>query len=336
MSAGPITRYMAAGGIRIYRIPLQVFPSLVAHAYVVIAGDYAALIDTGSGLGESDTHLRLGMEALRDNWDEALTWADLDRVIITHAHIDHHGGLNMVRSLTDAPITVHELDRRVLVHYEERLTLISFRLGIFLRRAGLDDAESARLMQMYRQGKGNFRSVEVTTVIHDGDVVDGIFQVYHTPGHCPGQVCLRVGDVLLTADHVLPHTALFIPPESLTASTGVDHYLQALRKIAALPGIRLALGGHEEPVTDLYACIARIEQTQCNRIDHTLQACSEPRTIAELTNKIYPQLSGYDTLLAIQKIGAYVEYLDQRGLLAIANLDEVAADDQVAPRYRRV
>jgi hypothetical protein len=28
-----------------------------------------------------------------------------------------------------------------------------------------------------------------------------------------------------------------------------------------------------------------------------------------------------------------VEYLDQRGMLAIANLDEVAEDDAAAPRY---
>jgi hypothetical protein len=40
--------------------------------------------------------------------------------------------------------------------------------------------------------------------------------------------------------------------------------------------------------------------------------------------------------LAIQKTGAYVEYLDDRGELAIANLAEVAADPNVAPRYHRL
>ncbi len=60
MSAEPVTRYETASGARIYRIPAQVFPSFVANIYVVIAGAYAALIDTGSGLGECDDHLRAG------------------------------------------------------------------------------------------------------------------------------------------------------------------------------------------------------------------------------------------------------------------------------------
>jgi glyoxylase-like metal-dependent hydrolase (beta-lactamase superfamily II) len=186
---------------------------------------------------------------------------------------------------------------------------------------------------MYGWSKDTFRSVEVADVLRDGDLLDGLFRVYHVPGHCSGQVCLRIEDVLLTADHVLPHTALFLSPESLTAWTGVGHYLEALQKIAGVPGIRLALGGHEEPIDDVYGCIAQIEETQRQRIARVYRACAEPRTIDEITNLTYPGLGGYDTLLAIQKIGAYVEYLDQRGLLAIANLDEVAADENVPPRY---
>jgi glyoxylase-like metal-dependent hydrolase (beta-lactamase superfamily II) len=336
MAAAAITRHEVAGGIKIYRMPIQVFPSLVANVYLVLAGDYSALIDTGSGLGESDGHLRAALERVRDDWGENLEWSDLRRIIISHAHIDHHGGLNLVRSLTDAPIAVHELDWRVLVHYEERRALTRFRVGIYLQRAGLSGERHARMLQMYTGGKGSFSSVDVSDVLRDGDLLDGIFRVHHAPGHCPGQVCLQIDDVLLTADHVLPHTAIFLAPESLNASTGVDHYLQALKKIAAIPGIRLALGGHEEPMPDMYATIQRIERQQQQRIERTLAACNEPYTIAELTASTYPGLGGYDELLALQKIGAYLEYLDQRGMLEIANLDEVVQSNEVAPKYRAI
>lgn len=335
MSAESITRFEAENGVRIYRVPVRVFPALTANVYVVVAGDYTALVDTGSGLGESDGQLRSGVELLGDVWGERVSWAELRRVVITHAHIDHHGGLGLVRSLTDAPIAIHELDRRVLVHYEERLALTSARLSIFLRRAGVPEPRRSEFMRMYSWSKGVFRSVEVADVLHDGDLLDGIFRIHHVPGHCPGQVCLQIGDVLLTADHVLPHTSLFLSPESLTASTGIDHYLQSLSKVAAIPGIRLALGGHEEPINDLYECIARIERQQRARIERVLLACAEPRTIAELTEALYPDIGGYDQLLAVQKMGAYIEYLDQRGQLAIANLDEVSADEHAAPRYRQ-
>lgn len=336
MAEQKVTRHETAGGARIYRLPLKVFPSLWGYAHLVIAGDYAALVDVGSGQGESDAHLLAGMERVRDEWGERVGWGDLRRVVITHAHIDHHGGLNTVRRLTAAPVAIHELDRRVIVNHEERLVLTRFRLGIFLRRAGLDEALRAKLLGMYGWSKDAFRSEPVETVLRDGDTLDGVFRVHHAPGHCPGQVCLQVDDVLLTADHILPGISIFLAPESLTASTGVDHFLQSLRKVAAVPGVGLCLGGHDRPVSSLAAAVAQIEATQRRRIERVYEACAEPRSIAGLTAAIYPAIGDYDELLALQKVGAYVEYLDQRGMLAVANLDAVAADEAAVPLYRAV
>ena len=336
MSDEPITRFTSAGGARVYRMPLQVFPSLRAYAHLVIAGDYVALIDVGSGQGPSNDQLRTGFTALSEEWGEQVNWSDLDRIVITHAHIDHHGGLNMVRQLTSAPIAIHELDRRVLINYEERLAMSRFKLSVFLRHAGLSDEHRTQLLAMYGNSKDRFQSLPVEDILKDGDQLDQIFRVIHVPGHCPGQVCLQLDDLLLTADHVLPGVAVFLSPEALTASTGVDHYLQSLRKVATLTGVRLALGGHGRPVHDLGAAIKRIEATQEQRIARIYEACNEPHSIAELTALLYPDISNYDELLALQKVGAYIEYLDQRGMLAIDNLSEVAADEEGVPRYRAV
>jgi glyoxylase-like metal-dependent hydrolase (beta-lactamase superfamily II) len=336
VTAGSIVRYQAEGGVRIFAIPVRVFAQLVANIYVVIAGDYAVLIDTGSGLGESDDQLRAGFVALREEWGESLGWSDLKRVVITHAHIDHYGGLGAVRDLTTAPIAVHELDRRVLINHEERLALSNRAVSAFLWRVGVSEASHASLMGLYGWSKGLFRSVDVETVLHDGDLLDDLFLVHHTPGHCPGQVCLQLGDVLFSADHVLPITSPHMAPESITPSTGLDHYLQALGKIAGVPGIRMALGGHEPPIADLYGRVAQIEASHKRKLERILGACAEPQTINELSKAIYPNVQGYEVLMAIEEIGAHIEYLDQRGELAIANLDEVANDERVAPIYRRV
>jgi hypothetical protein len=125
-------------------------------------------------------------------------------------------------------------------------------------------------------------------------------------------------------------------PESITPSTGLDHYLQALHKIAGVSGIRVALGGHEQPIADLYGRVAQIEASHHRKLERILTACAEPQTINELSKAIYPNVQGYEVLMAIEEIGAHIEYLDQRGELAVANLDEVADDERVAPIYRRV
>lgn len=336
VSLEPVVRYETERGAWIYRISAQVFPMLTANIYLVADGEYVALIDTGSGLGQSTEHVRLGMSQIRDDWGQRIDWPDLKRIVITHAHIDHYGGLGAVRALSAAPVAVHELDRRVLTSHEERLTLASRALSSFLWRAGVSESSHASLMGMYGWSKGLFRSVEVDTVLRDGDLLDDRMLVRHVPGHCPGQVCLQIDDVLLSADHVLPHTSPHMAPESITPSTGLGHYFESLRKIAAAPGIRLALGGHEGPIANLYDRVAQIEASHQRKLERLLAACAEPRTINELSKQVYPNVESYNILLAIEEIGAHVEYLDQRGALAIANLDEVAADERAAPRYHRV
>ena len=48
----------------------------------------------------------------------------------------------------------------------------------------------------------------------------------------------------------------------------------------------------------------------------------EPHTIAEVSQALFGEVHGYNVLLALEEAGAHVEYLYQRGLLGIENLEE--------------
>jgi glyoxylase-like metal-dependent hydrolase (beta-lactamase superfamily II) len=189
-------------------------------------------------------------------------------------------------------------------------------------------------MGVYLFAKGIYHSTPVQVILEEGNPIAGL-TVYHVPGHCPGQVCLRVDDILLTADHVLSHTTPHQAPESITLNMGLGHYLDSLDRIAALPGIRLALGGHEGPMHNLQGRIAAIKRFHQDRLQQVLAICEHPQSIAEISRTLFGDVSSYHVLLALEETGAHVEYLYQCGELQATNLVEIEREANPVILYQR-
>jgi glyoxylase-like metal-dependent hydrolase (beta-lactamase superfamily II) len=330
-----IEHFDSSSGARIYRIPVEVFPEFIAYCFVVLEAGVPTLVDAGSGYGNSNDHLLQGLEALRSEFGEALRLSDIRRILITHGHIDHFGGLSFIKEQINAQVGIHELDRRILTAYEERVVVASKDLRVYLERAGVRPDLRAILMEMYQFAKQHVRSVNVDILLDEDTPLDGM-RFIHVPGHCPGQVCILLGDVLISADHILAQTTPHQAPESITLNTGLGHYLASLKKVGQINDIRLALGGHEEPIYDVYARIDAIQashQRKLERVLDVIKAAGQPSTINDISKAMYPSRHGYEILLALEEVGAHVEYLYQHGRLAVCNLDEVEREDNPALRY---
>jgi glyoxylase-like metal-dependent hydrolase (beta-lactamase superfamily II) len=328
-----VRRFHAGKETRIYLLPVETFPRHVNNVYVMIEPGSAILLDCGSGTDTSRRDLALGFAILRSVFKETVRWEELDICIVSHAHIDHFGGANRLKSETRARLAVHELDARVLACFEERMVVASKDVDIFWRRAGVPDEERAPLLQMYGAAKSAFRPQEVDRALRDGDVIGPGYKVHHVPGHCPGLICLQVHDVLLTSDHVLARITPHQFPQAITPFGGLEHYFHSLAKIRKLEGINFALGGHEEPIWDLRARIDAIALFHRDRLAKVLALCAAPHTIAAVAQEMFGDQEGYGRLLAIEEAGAHVEYLHQLGKLKIANLDEVASSRDPVIEY---
>ena len=324
-----IMRYTSSSGVTLYRLPMEVFPNFIGYSYLLLGAGDVTLVDTGSGIGDSTADLLRGLRSVRDDFGEAIDVTDIARIIVTHGHIDHFGGVaDMLQHTNGAAVGIHPLDRRILTNYDERRTVATKDLTIFLERAGVRDERRTDLLNMYGFSKQHVQSVAVDFTFEEGDTLDGL-EFFHVPGHCSGQVAIRTGDILLSADHILSRTSPHVAAESITHYTGLGHYRDSLRKLRQLNGIRLVLGGHEDPVDDLHGKIdyfqMRIDQ-KLERLLQILRNAEEPLPIVEISKRMYRKKQGFDVLLALQEAGAYVEYLYDRGYLAIANLPDFEAD----------
>ncbi|PWH12912.1 MAG: MBL fold metallo-hydrolase [Anaerolineae bacterium] len=337
-----IKQFRTSGGARVFAIPLQLFPILRGFVYLVVEeGEHhpcLTLIDSGSGMSDSNAGLLAGLRAVGELLGKAVDFAQLDRILITHGHIDHFGGCAQLREQTSAKVYIHELDLRNLTNYEERIVVVSKHLEEFLVEAGASEALRHRCLELYRITKSLGRSITVHGTYEAENFQIGRFQVLHVPGHCAGHVVLKLDNVLFSGDMVLSHITPHQAPERLTHYTGLGHYLESLARLESWArDIEMTFGGHGAPIMDLEKRIQEIREVHQERLAIVLDILKQPHTITEVSQKLFGEVSGYNILLALEESGAHVEYLYQRGLLEIANLQDLENSHRVVPiRYRRV
>ena len=324
-----VTAFETASGATIHRIPVEAFPNFLAYVYLVQKGTYCVLIDTGSGTDRSHANLLAGFQQV------GIGPSDLTHILLTHAHIDHFGGLTKLRPITNAQLGVHELDVQTVAHHEARLALIGQRLASFLAETGLAAETCEQILSIYRFSKAIYQSVPADFTLESLDMQLGPFGFIHLPGHCPGHIAIRLDDVVFCGDMVVEGVTPHLSPESINPYSGLDHYLESLSRLQGWArDARLILNGHDDEITDLPAQIRSTKQNILRRMGKAVEALREPLTIEEVCNAVYGETGGYSQLLVIEKTGAYVEYLYEHGMIEITNPDEL---EQTKPaRYQRL
>jgi glyoxylase-like metal-dependent hydrolase (beta-lactamase superfamily II) len=171
------------------------------------------------------------------------TLADIETVLLTHAHADHVGVAERIRTAAPCDARVHEAD-------------LEYLLAGRRPDGGIDRGFSLGLLRMalYGMRKGGTRMVPVAeagTFVH-GDALDvpGSPRVVHAPGHTPGACALlfeergalMTGDTLNTLDVVRGRTGPRISPFWSDRAMAVA----SLARLDGLPA-RIVLPGHGEP-----------------------------------------------------------------------------------------
>jgi len=260
--------------LRVYCIPVESFPNHYTNVYLVRAGDTLAMIDLGSGWGESSSQLVKGIEEIRSRFGERVSLEEIDLLLITHGHVDHFGSLSFFRSRSNAGVGIHRLDSRQIINFEETILVVARDLRLFLQTTGIPEETLRSLMGMYTSSKNMLSSMPVDFYLAEEDPpLADAFRIWHVPGHCPGAVCIQVGDLLFTGDHLLSGITPHQSPEVIARYTGLGHYLHSLARVRAIPGLKKAFGGHQQVMEDPYGRAEAIEAFHRERLDRVLEIC---------------------------------------------------------------
>ena len=327
-------RHVTSGGTRVYTLNVPAFPHFAANVFVVVRGDpnapeYTALVDTGGSHEASTAALEAGLAAIRNKHTEAVSWDTLSRVVVTHPHPDHVAGLPFVRTRTPAPVAAHEGAVETIERPQGDPVARQADMEDHIRWLGLTGAgtEAEYAERLRRRARNTMlpEAVTVQTPLRDGDVLDDLFAVIHTPGHEGSQVCLRVDNLLLSADHLLPRNSPPLMPERFQRGAGLKHYLASLDRIEELEGVTVALGGHDGPMTEWRSRIQQLRDRYDDKLRAVLDATAEPTTLHDLTHALHPRLKSIQAILLLDQTAALAEYLGGRGELLETRREDGAA-----------
>ena len=245
----------------------------------------------------------------------------IDRLIVTHAHIDHFGLAGEVVRRSGGQQWMHRSTELDLAKYAEPDEAVD-RREVMLADHGLYGPELTESSRGLCDWLPVMPSIGRPSTLLDGGerfaVGDRTWEVVHTPGHSPGHVCLwsAADRLLCSGDHLLQ---LVSPPVTFERGFDADPmgaYLESLERVRVLEP-ELTLPGHGAPFPDGARRAASISRNKLRRLEQIRGKVEERgRTATELTDELFPTVtSGAQLHFALAEVLAFLAHHEARGVL---------------------
>lgn len=285
------------------------------NVYLFDDGPETVLVDTGDG--SARTRDQLAAELATDD----LTFADIDRILLTHWHHDHVGLAEAIQAESGARIHVHEADAP-LVRGERDAWEAMWETMNHQFEAWEMPTEDQGTLKEFLQSPDRFDHSPTVDTFLDGETftadVDTELTAIHVPGHAAGLTMFAFegerGREVLSSDALLPRYTPNVGGADVRVDDPLQKYLQGLERIAESAYTR-AWPGHREPIDDPAGRAREIIDHHRERSWRVLDVLERKgqSTVWEVSRELFGSLEGIHVLHGPGEAYAHLDHLERNG-----------------------
>ncbi len=325
---GTLIKYTSPTGavIKAIGVPQSWKTTLGPTWCYVVEGADLTLVDPGC-FG-SVSYLEQGLEQL----GHSLT--AVDRIVVSHGHMDHDGSCPSVVRKSGAELWAHEI-------YGSMLQADRWEMEMGWRREvqGFEAFETSDTVASVREHHDLNRRLTLDHPVTDEQQSGGL-TFYHTPGHSPDELCILFEQVLFSGDHILPlitpHPTVAMSYTSFQSALpaayrdrneiyGLKALITSLKRMAELGSDITVLPAHRAFHRGVFNPIGLERATEI--VEHHRNRCHEltdvmkagPMDLASLTRKYFSdrELEEQNFFLAFSEVMSHIELMQESGDVSI-------------------
>jgi len=251
---------------------------------------------------------------------------DVERIIITHGHMDHFGLAASICEAVSHPIEcfIHGQDQWQISSENFGKEMWSEEANALMAMAGMPLEEKEKVRKRFAMFRELGDPLDEVSILEDGKEFKGEgyhIKAIHTPGHTPGSCCIyELGQkILFSGDtvikHITPNPLLVIKRNGLRdpGYKSLKAYSRSLDRLAGLD-IKYVFTGHGEYIKDLPGLISTYKRHHRERMDLVWKAVhNRTRTLYEIIGDAIHEVPDGDTFLAVSEILVHLEILIEEG-----------------------
>lgn len=244
---------------------------------------------------------------------------DLERIVLTHQHLDHAGLAAWLRDRSGAEVLCLDALAPVLAHYRDAMEEDDlFAVDIMLKH-GITREMTDELRVATKKSHKLGSDLDGAVGVSDGETIafaDNSWTAFHRPGHSPSDMVFVVSDTeeMLGGDHLLSKISsnpiVHLPLDgSRERPRSLVTYVDSLKKTQAM-SISTVLGGHGDPVTDHVALVdERLRQfdRRAEKVERVL--ADGPLTAHAIAVKLWGDIAVKQAYLTLSEVLGHLDLL---------------------------